>query len=245
MKKKRRKKSRAVPKDQTVHPWRLCPIGKHFRHAGQVKGYTRKDGTIVRAHSRGDTCAENPSGMDQLYPEEMKEMAERFFAKEFPKPLATLKQFKEAGNKFDSLIQGWTRYWNDVLKPAVLLDPDVVKALIASESGFRANEWNKLKGPKRARGLMQVTDETLPLLSDRFDELKNHFLNLTEDDVLDPNLAICAGVRWLFRKRELAKSKKNAEPSWEQAVAKFKGVPVSHRFMDLYREKLSALKSFK
>lgn len=46
------------------------------------------------------------------------------------------------------------------------LEPEVVKALIASESSFNTNANNYLKGPKRARGLMQVLDGTLPYLKE-------------------------------------------------------------------------------
>jgi hypothetical protein len=54
---------------------------------------------------------------------------------------------------------------------------------------------------------MQVTDESVGFLSWRGKELKDHFVNLKTEDMLDPNLTICAGIRWLFRKREIAESR--------------------------------------
>jgi len=39
--------------------------------------------------------------------------------------------YKYLGNRYDSLIDGWTKYWNEVLDPNEKLDPNLVKALIA------------------------------------------------------------------------------------------------------------------
>ncbi len=108
------------------------------------------------------------------------------------------------------------------MSPETPLEPEVVKALIASESSFKTNANNKLKGPNRARGLMQVLDGTLPYLTDKHKELRDHFLNLTEDDMLDAGLSICAGIRWLFRKREIASVLLKRQATWEEAVANYK-----------------------
>lgn len=128
------------------------------------------------------------------------------------------------GNIYDHYIQGWTQYWNDVLKPFESLDPDIVKALIASESSFNPKAWNKRQGPQRARGLTQITDQTLRYLSDDYSELRDHYLTLSEDDMLDPNLSICAGIRWLFRKKGLAEAKLKRKVTWTEAIAEYKGV---------------------
>lgn len=60
-------------------------------------------------------------------------------------------------------------------------------------------------------------------------ELKDHFIHLTENDMEDPNLSICAGVRWLFRKKELAEKKFNKTISWREAVAKYKSSAVDDK----------------
>jgi soluble lytic murein transglycosylase-like protein len=39
-------------------------------------------------------------------------------------------------DKFDQQIRGWVRYWNDIFQPSDPLDPNLIKALIATESGF-------------------------------------------------------------------------------------------------------------
>jgi len=222
-------KAKPNTKQQSVtslekHPWRKCPLGQSPREGTTVSTYTRKDGTVVRGHYRKDTCADNPSGKDQLYRQEIQKIAEKHFSAFKMKPLGILSDFKKRGNDYDYLIRGWTQYWNDILKPSQPLDPDIVKALIASESSFNSKEWNKRTGPKRARGLMQVTDETLRFLTDEHRELKDHFVNLTEDDMLDPNLSICAGIRWLFRKKELAEARLKRLLTWRKVIAEYKGL---------------------
>lgn len=95
--------------------------------------------------------------------------------------------------KFDQLIIGWTKYWNDVLKPKIPLDPLLVKALIATESSFRSSA--KIKAGKKAgyaRGLMQVTDWTVKILEDEKGELRDYLVNVDQKDMNNPNLNIAA-----------------------------------------------------
>ncbi len=120
------------------------------------------------------------------------------------------------------MIRGWTQYWNDVLKPIDPLDPDVVKALIASESGFNSNAWNKRRGQNAAFGLMQLLNSSVQLLKDP-KELSDHFVNLSNDDMKDPVFSICAGIRWLFRKKQLEESKLKRSISWREAIQAYKG----------------------
>ena len=129
------KQNHEVNKEK-IHPWRLCPVGEHWvcTHKMRVrpskehpKGYE----TIRKAH-----CAHNPSGKDILYPAEIKEIAEQNFANIEPKPCSLELSFGKNGSKYDDLIAGWTKYWNDIFTPQVPLNTNVVKALIASESMF-------------------------------------------------------------------------------------------------------------
>jgi hypothetical protein len=245
LKKKRRALTRPPSSVQPVHSWRVCPAGQHYREGSEVDDYTRNDGTQVSAHARKGTCANNPSGKDQLYSEEMRRIEEKYFGRFKSKPLPDLPKFKEKGRAYDHLIRGWTKYWNDVLKPNEPLDPRLVKALIASESGFERNAWNKLKGRERARGLAQVLDGTLPLLKNP-KELTDHHLHLKEDDMLDPSLSISAGIRWLFRKKEIMESKSRKPVSWRDAAIGYKGLNLQNprhqellKRFDGYFEKLS------
>ena len=238
-KRPKRSPKEAPEKEEKVHPWRECPKGKHYREGTFVSAHVRK-GKPVRAHTRTWSCPPNPSGKDQMYPEEMEKIAQKHFHTFKDRPLGTLADFKEKGDQYDHLIQGWVTYWNDILKPSDPLDPHVVKALIASESSFNSKAWNKRKGLERADGLMQITHRTLQYLKDNFKELRDHYINLNPKDMLDPNLSICAGVRWLFRKKEIADSKTIGGASWIDAVGKYKRYemdsPRMKEFIDIYKE---------
>jgi len=50
------------------------------------------------------------------------------------------------------------------MNPDVPLDPNLVKALIASESGFEPTQLANKKNSNSARGLMQVTNDSRKLL---------------------------------------------------------------------------------
>lgn len=208
---------------QSIHPWRLCAPGRHWvrEHSLQIPSSKKNPGgstTIRHAH-----CADNPSKKDQLYPDEIQEMAQQNFSKVKEKPCLLGLEFKEKGNQYDDLIAGWTKYWNDVLKPDIPLEPNVVKALIATESAFDAKVLANKKDKNSARGLMQVTNESRKILGNEKGELKNHYLTLTREDLNDPSNNICAGIRWLFRKREIASSLLKKTASWEDAIYEFKG----------------------
>jgi ribosomal protein S15P/S13E len=208
---------------QSIHPWRLCAPGRHWvrEHSLHIPPSKKNPGgstTIRHAH-----CADNPSKKDQLYPDEIQEMAQQNFSKIKEKPCPIGLEFKEKGNQYDDLIAGWTKYWNDVLKPDIPLDPNVVKALIATESGFNPKILANKKDKNSARGLMQVTNESRRILGNEKGELKNHYLILTRENLNDPCNNICAGIRWLFRKREIASSLLKRTASWEEAIYEFKG----------------------
>ncbi len=220
---KKEKLNKASARVQSLHPWRLCRPGRHWvrEHSLQIPPSKKNPGgitTIRHAH-----CADNPSKKDQLYPDEIQEMAQQNFSTVKKKPCPFGLEFKEKGNQYDDLIAGWTKYWNDVLKPDTPLKPNVVKALIATESGFDAKILANKKDKNSARGLMQVTNESRKILGNEKGELKNHYLTLTRENLNDPSNNICAGIRWLFRKREIASSLLRRTASWEEAIYEFKG----------------------
>ena len=209
---KKHTKKRSAGKAGPPHPWRLCPLGEHW----------------VRSHSRTGTrgvtgyCRANPSGKDQIYFGELSEIARTQFGELHGGPGSQRLRFPQ-GNKFDDLIRGWTKYWNEVLQPATPLDPDLVKALIATESGFRSSI--KTRAGKKAgwaRGLMQVTDWTQEILADEDGEIRDHLVNVDQKDLTDPNANIAAGIRWLFRKKETASSRLGREATWDEAIADYK-----------------------
>lgn len=234
-----------------LHPWRLCPMGEHWvrEHPRRVK--PTKKHPFERTTSVAGHCRDNPSRKDQLYSDEIEEIADYRFGNLKGGPCPDNLGFKNAGSKYDPLVRGWTKYWNDVLKPRPPLDPNLVKALIASESSFNPKKDNGKKGDKRATGLMQLTNETLKILSDEKGELKDHLINIDQEDITDPNLNICAGIRWLFQKRRLASGKLGRQATWEEAIAEYKSYLSAyrknpdHRGMGNFRKYYESLKKCK
>jgi Transglycosylase SLT domain len=223
---------------EKIHPWRLCPRDQFYRNKHPQKAYPRKDGTHVRGSEHPNECVINRTGKDQLYAAEIQKIAELHFGSLTNLPTDHILSMYSNEAAFDAFIAGWTRYWNEVLRANEPLESNFIKALIASESGFNPNANNGKRGKRRARGLMQVTDESVALLSWGDKELKDHFVNLSENDMLDPNLTICAGIRWLFRKREIAESR-SKDITWPKVIMLYKNYrsmkdPQMQKFLRIY-----------
>ena len=203
------------------HPWRLCPIGEHWvrRHPKKLSSgkITDHDGH----------CRKNKKSKSEFYhADELKLIAETYFSslssnKDFmpvPDPLGF-----PNGNKYDLLIAGWTKFWNEVLKPEDPLSPDFVKALIATESSFNlVKDQSSNDGP--ARGLIQITESSRRILQDLKGEIKNHHIQLSIEESRDPVTNIGAGIRWLHYKKLYAKRILKKEATWEDAVIFYKGI---------------------
>lgn len=205
------------------HPWRLCPYGKHW-----VKAHERNI-SVSKEHPEGKTeveghCRKNPSGHEILLSDEIEEISRRHL----PKLQASPTNFDLGypnGNKFDDLIGLWTQFWNEIYRPLTPLDPDIVKALVASESGFRVNIATKNK--KRignAQGLIQITEQTRKILGDQKGELKDYLVALSKEEIFDPNFNLVAGIRWLFYKRDFLSRRLKRLVSWEEAAIEYKGL---------------------
>lgn len=207
--------------DKKKHPWRICPLGEHW-----VRAHPRKvpiseknpDGiTIVDGH-----CRKNPSGHEIFVPDEIKEISSRHFDSVKKRPTPDALGYPE-GNDFDDLIAGWTQFWNDIFESKEPLDPNLVKALIASESSFKA----KVSVPSKAgtaRGLIQITEQTRKILGDTKGELKDYLIDLSKSDSMDPNMNLCAGIRWLHHKKYLASHRLKRDATWMEAIAEYKGI---------------------
>jgi hypothetical protein len=123
-------------------------------------------------------------------------------------------------DKYDDLIAVWTDYFNKKFPSDSLLDPDVVKALIGSESDFRLDPFNPL-----AIGIAQITRETFKALQDPKGEVKEFiFIKFIQKDLKNPSYAIPMAIRWLFRKKRLAKGKLGREPNAEEIILEYKGL---------------------
>lgn len=231
---------------EKVHSWRLCPPGEHWVRTHLLSVPPSKKNPAGSTTTRYGHCAHNPSGKDQLYPDEIHEMGEQNFDEVKEKPCPIGLGYGEAGTKYDDLIAGWTKYWNDVLKPETPLEPNVVKALIATESSFIPDKLANKRNQNSARGLMQITNDTRKILGDEKGELKDQFITLTREDLNDPSNNICAGIRWLFRKREMATSRLKRTASWEEAIYEFKGTRTVTKkraieLIERFKEKLEKL----
>lgn len=137
------------------HPWRICPIGYHW-----VNKHPRKEDkdtiVLVKGH-----CRRNPSNKDVLELDEIQEISSIFTSmlKKEDLPSSHNLGFGEDGKKYDELIGLWMKYWNDIFNPIEKLPPNIVKALMATESGFQVRP-KALRGHK-AIGIMQLMPETV------------------------------------------------------------------------------------
>jgi len=190
-------------------------MGEHW-----VKEHPRvsKNGvkTSVEAH-----CRKSPKGKDVIYPEEIIHIAQTHFSNLKDLPSEKSLGFPN-GNTFNLIIAGWCTYWNEVLKPKHKLDPNIVKILIATESGFSPEP--SVSKTHKAIGLMQIMPQTIKYLSSKEKELQDHFIEIDEESVRDPVVNIAAGTRWLFRKFELTERKLKRVPTWKEVLFDYKGI---------------------
>ena len=222
---------------RNTHPWRKCPLGHHWRRPSHVDAHTRKK-VNVREHYRKGTCVKNKSGKDVLYDDEIFLIVNSYFSKLRPIASKNTLGYKK-GNNYNQLIDGWVKYWNDILKPKVPLDPDFVKVMIATESSFDPKA--KAYAGKRAGyalGLMQVTEQTVKYLGGYRRELRNNLIHIDQKDLYDPVINIAAGTRWLYRKKQIADVKFKGA-SWLETIMLYKGYKTMNhsqikKFIKLY-----------
>ncbi len=229
-----KKENEKVPKTKDgdelkkSHLWRLCPIGEHWvtDHPLWIPPtdnrpgyYTTRDGHCAINPNRG----KNKKIKDYLTTDEMQMIADTYFENlSGPPASGKLSDYSDA-DSFDHFIRGWTKYWNDIFKPDEPLDPNLVKALIATESTFRLQPPTPNAGiAGKAHGLIQLTDQAIKALGDPNGELLNHLVKISTEDTSDPNLSIGAAVRWLFRKRDLASHRLKRQATWREAIAEYK-----------------------
>ena len=116
--------------------------------------------------------------------------------------------------------------------------------MIAIESSFKPNA--KAFAGKRAgyaRGVMQVTDQTLKYLAGHRKELRNQHIILEQADMNDPILNIAAGTRWLFRKKEIADAR-SKESTWLETVMLYKGYrSLNHKQVNKFIKLYERIKS--
>lgn len=203
-------------KAKETHPWRMCPSGEHWVRIHPRNIPKKGSQTTVTGH-----CRTNPSRKDQIYALELTDIAKKYFDMVDSLPTPNKIGYRK-GNDYDRLIAGWTKYWNETLKPEEPLDPNLVKALIATESSFKPKAVALASKKNWARGLTQITDQSLKILSDEEGEISDYLVNISQKEAYDPNLNIAAGVRWLFHKKYLLEHRLGHKVSWEDAVMEYK-----------------------
>lgn len=193
----------------------------------------RKKETIVHEHSlHVPVSKKNPSGItmrDQhvrhlkgtyLDRDEIASIFENYDRKNIEYP-AKGKLKLDNSDSYDDIIAVWTDYFNKKFNAMPPLDPDVVKALIASESKFIEDP----KGNPKATGIAQITSSTYTILQEPNGEAKDFvFKDIRKKDLKDPSIAIPMGIRWLFRKRRLAEGKLGRPPAHEELILEYKGL---------------------
>jgi hypothetical protein len=193
----------------------------------------RKKVVIVREHPMHVPVSQkNPTGMTirDRHPRRLKgtyldrEEIESVF-KTYDRKGITFPASKKLGHKnsdkYDELIAVWTDYFNKKFNANLPLDPDVVKALIASESGFREDPPEN----KIAFGIAQITSETFKVLQDPKGEVKDFIFNdIRKKDLKDPNINIPMAIRWLHRKKRLAEGKLGRDATAEEIILEYKGL---------------------
>lgn len=146
-------------------------------------------------------------------------------------------------DKYDDLIAVWVDYFNKKLNPKTPLDPNIIKALIASESTFKSDAINK-----NATGLTQVTTETLKIIQDLEGETKDFvFKDIRKKDLKDPNVSISLGTRWILYKKLYADKILKRNATADEVIQVYKGILndksiTAERIMKKYREFYEKLK---
>lgn len=203
-----------------------------------VKEHPRKVPVSKKNPSGITIVDEHPRRLDGTYLDikEIEKIVKNYDLKNlvYPTP-GKLLEYPNA-DKYDDLLGVWTDYFNKKFPSDSLLDPDVIKALIGSESGFALDPANAL-----AMGIAQITKETFKALQDPKGEVKDFiFTKFTLKNLKDPKIAIPMAIRWIFRKKRLAEGKLGKEPNAEEIILEYKGLLKSE---SKYKNK--ALKKFR
>lgn len=211
---------------------------------------SRKNITTVREHTLHVPVSEkNPSGVtirDQhlrrlpgtyLKRGEIVEIFRNYERRGISYPTSGKIPEHKNSDKYDELIAVWTDFFNEKLKTDPPLDPDIFKALLASESGFRVHTPEN----KIAFGIAQITKQAWAILQNPKGETKEFiFSDIRQKDLRDPGFAIPMGIRWLIYKSKRAAAKLGRQPTHEDIILEYKGLLKSKTS---YKEK--ALKSYR
>ncbi len=123
-------------------------------------------------------------------------------------------------DKYDDHIAVWTDYFNKKIKLKEPLDPNLIKALIATESTFKPDAVNK-----QATGLAQITTDTLTILQDLQGEAKDFvFKDIRKKDLKEPIISVALGVRWIAYKKQYSERILKRSASSDEVIQVYKGI---------------------
>lgn len=191
-----------------------------------------KKTTTVRTHPRYvKPSAKNPDGItivDQhlrrvpgtfLDEKEIYKITNGYSLKGIQKPSKNNLESPD-GNLYDNQISIWTNYFNKLFKITPSLDPNMIKALIGSESNFKVDARTP-----QAIGIAQITKQTLKIAQDPNGEVKDFiFNNISQKDLENPDIAIPIAVRWLSHKKSMAEIKLGRPATHEDIILEYKGL---------------------
>lgn len=99
-------------------------------------------------------------------------------------------------------------------------DPDMIKALIATETTFNPNAVNA-----KATGLNQITTDTLKILQDLGGESKDIVLkDIRRKDLKDPSASVALGAWWLAYKKKLRRKVLKRTATYDEVIQIYKGI---------------------
>lgn len=191
-----------------------------------------KKTTTVRTHPRHVKLSEkNPNGItivDQhlrrvpgtfLDEKEIYKIANGYSLKGIKKPSKDNLESVD-GNLYDNQIALWTNYFNKLFNITPALDPNMIKALIGSESNFKVDARTP-----QAIGIAQITKQTLKIVQDPNGEVKDFiFSNISQKDLENPDIAIPIAVRWLTHKKSMVEKKLGRPSTHEDIILEYKGL---------------------
>lgn len=220
------------------HPWKACSRGEVFvqSHKKTING---------KEYKWSSHCRKVKFKKHILNKDEILEIEKKFDPLKLKMP-KTYGFSALSGNKYDLQIAGWVKFWSDTLGQVKAISPDFVKTLIMSESSFKTSaKATTHDRPGLAIGLMQITTYTHKLIHPAQKKLSDHTFKLSKKDLYDSNVNICVGVRWLFRKHQIAKHFLKKEPTELQLAEEFKGIrndksikadKIRKKFLELLKE---------
>lgn len=173
----------------------LCRPGYHY-----VKKHRRVSTNGV-VHIVAGHCRKNPKSKAKfLYRSNLDYIYQTLKNNYNYKKLKRIKGFSQDRGQYDQVIQFWLLYWKDQGLIHENIDPLLVKAIIAIESGFREKVVTNLPNSS-ATGLMQIVKKTMRILAKKLgNEVKKFNIDITQEEAKEANANIAAGTRWLIYK---------------------------------------------